>query len=53
MAGDRLGRRRVYTVGLLLFSAALAACALAPNTGTLIAFLAVQGAGAAIGVPPV
>src|SRR5207247_781831 len=35
--GDRLGRRRVYIVGLYLFSAASAACALAPSVDVLIA----------------
>ena len=49
--GDRLGRRRVYRCGIGLFTAASAACALAPNLGTLIAFRAVQGAGAAIVMP--
>src|SRR5436305_4201772 len=46
--GDRLGRRRVYVAGLLLLTAASAACALAPSAGTLIAARAVQGIGAAI-----
>ena len=49
--GDRLGRRRVYRCGLALFTVASAACGLAPNLGTLIAFRAVQGAGAAIVMP--
>src|SRR5690242_20947172 len=34
--GDRLGRRRTYVGGLVLFSLASAACALAPNLGVLI-----------------
>jgi EmrB/QacA subfamily drug resistance transporter len=49
--GDRLGRRRMYVVGLLLFTAASAACALAPNAGLLIAARAVQGLGAALITP--
>ena len=49
--GDRLGRRRTYAAGLVLFALASAACALAPNLGTLIGFRAVQGLGAAIVMP--
>ncbi len=49
--GDRLGRRRTYAVGLVLFSLASAACALAPTLGLLIGFRAVQGLGAAIVMP--
>jgi EmrB/QacA subfamily drug resistance transporter len=49
--GDRFGRRRVFTAGLLLFTAASAAAALAPGIGELIAARAVQGAGAAIIMP--
>jgi EmrB/QacA subfamily drug resistance transporter len=45
--GDRFGRRRLYAVGLGIFVAASAACALAPDAGWLIAARAVQGAGAA------
>jgi EmrB/QacA subfamily drug resistance transporter len=49
--GDRLGRRRVYVAGLLLFTVASAACALAPNSASLIAARAVQGIGAAAVTP--
>jgi len=49
--GDRLGRRRVYVVGLSLFTIASAACAVAPTATFLIAFRAVQGVGAAIVMP--
>src|SRR5215472_3535873 len=49
--GDRLGRKRVYVAGLALFTAASAACALAPNGTALITFRAFQGMGAAIIMP--
>jgi EmrB/QacA subfamily drug resistance transporter len=46
--GDRYGRRRFYAIGLGVFAAASAACALAPSVGWLIAARAVQGFGAAL-----
>jgi EmrB/QacA subfamily drug resistance transporter len=49
--GDRWGRRRMLAVGLGLFVAASAACALAGSIGWLIAARAVQGAGAALVMP--
>jgi EmrB/QacA subfamily drug resistance transporter len=49
--GDRLGRRRTYVAGLLLFSLASAACALSPSLDILIGFRAIQGLGAAIVMP--
>ena len=50
-AGDRFGRRRVFTIGLALFTVASAACALAPDAPGLIAARIVQGLGAAIILP--
>ncbi|WP_281892333.1 MFS transporter [Phytohabitans aurantiacus] len=44
---DRLGHRRVFIAGLVVFAVASLACGLAPNTGVLIAARAVQGLGAA------
>jgi EmrB/QacA subfamily drug resistance transporter len=49
--GDRLGRRRVFTWGLALFTASSAACALAPTAATLIFARAIQGIGAAVIMP--
>jgi EmrB/QacA subfamily drug resistance transporter len=49
--GDRFGRRRMYAIGLLLFTSASAAAALSPSAGALVAARAVQGAGAAIVFP--
>ena len=49
--GDRLGRRRIFTIGLAVFSAASAACALAPSAELLIAARAVQGLSAAMIMP--
>ena len=44
---DRIGRRKVYLVGLIVFTAASVGCAVAPNAGVLIGARAVQGLGAA------
>jgi len=49
--GDRFGRKRMFVLGLSLFTAASAAAALAPDSGLLVAARAVQGAGAAIVTP--
>ena len=49
--GDRFGRRRMFIIGLALFTVASAAAALAPSMGWLIAARAVQGVGGAIVTP--
>jgi EmrB/QacA subfamily drug resistance transporter len=49
--GDRWGRRRTYVGGLVLFSVASVACALATSLPWLIAARAVQGVGAAVVMP--
>lgn len=49
--GDRIGRRRVFISGIILFTAASLVCALAPTIETLIAARALQGVGAALLVP--
>ena len=43
--GDRIGRRRTFQAGLVLFGTASLLCSLAPTTGWLIAFRAVQAVG--------
>ncbi|MCB5907689.1 MFS transporter [Streptomyces pinistramenti] len=49
--GDLYGRRRVLAVGLALFGAAAAGCALAPSLPLLVAARVVQGAGGALIMP--
>lgn len=49
--GDRLGRRRVFIVGVVWFAAASLVCAFAPNIGALVAGRAFQGIGAALLTP--
>jgi MFS family permease len=51
--GDLFGSRRVFLVGLAVFSTASLACGLAPGATILIVSRAVQGVGAAIIVPQV
>src|SRR4029450_3983682 len=49
--GDRYGRRRIFSIGVIWFTAASALCALAPNVEVLIAARLVQGVGGAMLTP--
>src|SRR5471030_1425857 len=50
-AGDRFGRRRIFMIGVSVFTLASIACGLAPNPDALIAARAIQGVGAAFLIP--
>jgi EmrB/QacA subfamily drug resistance transporter len=50
-AGDRFGRRFIYTIGILVFALASAWCGLSTGVSQLIVARAVQGAGGALLVP--
>jgi EmrB/QacA subfamily drug resistance transporter len=47
-AADLFGRRKIFILGLAMFSGASLICALAPNKGLLIGARAIQGLGAAV-----
>jgi len=49
--GDRYGRKRMFLIGMAIFTAGSAAAALAPSIGALIAARALQGVGGAIVTP--
>ena len=49
--GDRYGRRRVFLIGLVVFTASSVLCGIAPDLGLLIAARALEGAGGALLVP--
>lgn len=49
--GDRLGRRRIFVVGVVWFAAASLACGLAPNVTVLVVARALQGIGGALLTP--
>ena len=49
--GDHFGRRRIYAIGIILFTLASVFCGLAPNVTLLIIARAFQGVGGALLVP--
>ena len=49
--GDRFGRRRMFTIGLSIFTVGSACAALSPSSGTLILARVLQGLGGAITMP--
>ncbi len=49
--GDRFGRKRIYVIGIVVFTLASMGCGFAPNITTLIVARAVQGVGGALLVP--
>jgi EmrB/QacA subfamily drug resistance transporter len=49
--GDAVGRRKIFLIGTVVFTAASIACGLAPTISALIAARCLQGIGAALLVP--
>jgi EmrB/QacA subfamily drug resistance transporter len=49
--GDRLGRRRLFAVGVVGFTAASIGCAAAPSPGVLVALRVIQGGFGALLIP--
>jgi EmrB/QacA subfamily drug resistance transporter len=46
--GDSIGRKRIFTIGLAIYTVGLVLCSLSPNILVLIFSRVVQGAGAAV-----
>lgn len=49
--GERFGRRRIFVLGIAIFTVASAGASLAPNIGVLVAARGIQGAGGAMIMP--
>src|ERR1700722_14118114 len=49
--GDRIGARRLFLIGIAIFTLASLGCAVAPNLDLLIAARVVQAVGAALQIP--
>src|ERR1700743_2688512 len=50
-AADQIGRRRIFIIGITIFSIASIGCGFAPHVEVLILARAVQGVGAALLIP--
>src|SRR6185312_9679851 len=50
-AADQFGRRRVFLIGITIFTIASVGCGLAPGIATLVGSRALQGLGAALLIP--
>jgi EmrB/QacA subfamily drug resistance transporter len=49
--GDRLGRKKIFMIGIAIFIVGSAACGLAPGVTLLIVFRIIQGIGGALMIP--
>ena len=49
--GDKLGRKKIFMIGIAVFMLASTACGFAPTVNYLIAFRAIQGIGGALMIP--
>jgi EmrB/QacA subfamily drug resistance transporter len=49
--GDRLGRKKIFMAGILIFTGGSAACGLASEVSLLITFRIIQGIGGALMIP--
>ena len=49
--GDRLGRKKIFITGIIIFITGSAACGLSPDTSRLILFRVLQGMGGALMIP--
>ena len=49
--GDKLGRKKVFMIGIFIFITGSAACGFAPDVHFLIAFRIIQGIGGALMIP--
>jgi len=49
--GDKLGRKKIYMIGIVIFITGSAACGFAPNVPVLIACRVIQGLGGSLMIP--